>query len=282
MMLTKYFLKIFILYLSTFFLSVSAQEPIKEYKYKDNLYLVGDRVFSLYYITDDGVVVIDPISTKIAEETLKSIRRHTSLPIKYVIYSHNHWDHNMGGDIYRKEGAQFLTHEEAFKNFPPNPEVMNPDKTWKGNKKVLKVGEQSIELYYYGRNHGNGMTVFRFPEHNAVFTVDLVVPDRVLYAYLPDASPQNWLKDLYEIKKLNFQDLLMAHVRPIGSGKDLDLQIQYFEDLYRETQKALDAKIPLFEIPAKVKMPQYENLQNYNEWLHMNVWRILMEMSTGV
>ncbi|KQS88812.1 MBL fold metallo-hydrolase [Chryseobacterium sp. Leaf394] len=243
---------------------------------------MGDRVFSLYYITDDGVVVIDPISRNIARETMKSIRRHTKLPVKYVIYSHNHWDHNLGGEIYKKEGAKFMTHEEAFKNFPPNPEVINPDETWKGNKHTLKMGKQNIELYYYGKNHGSGMTVFRFPEHDAVFTVDLIVPDRVLYAYLPDASPQNWLKDLYEIKKLSFNDLLMAHVRPIGSRKDLDLQIQYFEDLYEETKKAMEKKTPFFDIPTTVKMPQYQHLQNYNEWLHMNVWRILMEISTGV
>lgn len=55
---------------------VFAQE-IREYKFKDNLYLVGDRVFSLYYITEDGVVVIDPINEKIAAETLKSIRKKT-------------------------------------------------------------------------------------------------------------------------------------------------------------------------------------------------------------
>lgn len=74
----------------------------------------------------------------------------------------------------------------------------------------------------------------------------------------------------------------MAHVRPIGSRKDLNLQIRYFEDLYQATLKALDSKVPFFEIPTTVKMPQYEHLQNYKEWLHMNVWRILMEISTGV
>lgn len=100
-----------------------------------------------------------------------------------------------------------MTHEEAFKNFPLNKDVVNPSKTWKGEKEILKVGNKETELFYYGKNHGSGMTVFRFPEHNAVFTVDLVVPDRVLYAYLPDASPKNWLEDLQQINNLKFDHL---------------------------------------------------------------------------
>ncbi|TRZ45709.1 MBL fold metallo-hydrolase [Robertkochia solimangrovi] len=258
-----------------------SQSEIKEYKVQDSLYLVGDRVYSLYYITPDGVVVIDPINERIASETLRSIRSHTDLPITHVIYSHNHWDHNSGGRIYKEQGATFLAHEKAAANMTPNENVIEPDAAWSGDKTVLETGGKDIELYFYGQNHGNGMTVFRFPEYNAVFTVDLVVPDRVLYAYLPDAKPKQWLEDLYEIDKLKFDELYMAHVRPIGDRSDLKLQIRYFEDLYAATEKAMADGTPFFEIPDKVRMPQYENLKNYDEWLHMNVWRILMEKSIG-
>lgn len=258
-----------------------AQDQIKEYKAQDNLYLVGDRVFSLYYITPEGVIVIDPINEKIADETMKSIRKHTSLPVKYVIYSHNHWDHNMGGKIYKDQGAKFVAHTKAKENMAPNEKVVVPDSTWSGEHSTFTLGTKYIEMFFYGKNHGDGMTVFRFPEHNTVFTVDLVVPDRVLYAYLPDAKPKLWLEDLYKIGKLDFDQLLMAHVRPIGTRKDLDLQIHYFEDLYAATEKAMKDGTEFFKIPTTVKMPQYEHLQNYKEWLHMNVWRILMEKSIG-
>lgn len=260
---------------------LSAQTEIKEYKAQDNIYLVGDRVFSLYYITPEGVVVIDPINDQIATETLKSIKKHTDLPVKYVIYSHNHWDHNAGGKIYKKLGAKFISHAKAAENMSLNDQVVAVDSTWTGNKTVFSLGGKKVELLYYGKNHGDGMTVFRFPEKNTVFTVDLVVPDRVLYAYLPDAKPQQWLENLYDIKRLDFDQLLMAHVRPIGSRKDLDLQIAYFEDLYKATELEMKKKTNLFDIPKTVKLPQYQHLQNYDEWLHMNVWRILMEKTIG-
>ncbi|RKD89875.1 MBL fold metallo-hydrolase [Mangrovibacterium diazotrophicum] len=261
--------------------SVFAQTEIKEYQAQDSLYMVGDRVYSLYYITPEGVVVIDPINDRIAAETMNSIRRHTNLPVKYVIYSHNHWDHNSGGKIYKDQGAKFIAHTLAAQNMSPNEKVVSPDSLWNDHQSVFSLGGKDIELYYYSKNHGDGMTVFRFPEYNTVFTVDLVVPDRVLYAYLPDAKPQLWLETLYEMEKLDFDQLLMAHVRPIGTRKDLDLQIQYFEDLYAAVDSAMKNGTPFFEIPKTVQMPQHEELMNYDEWLHMNVWRILMEKAIG-
>lgn len=261
--------------------SIYCQDTIREYKAKDNLYFVGDRTFSAYYICEEYVVVIDPISPLIAEETLRSIRKKTDLPVRYVFYSHNHWDHIGGGRIYKEQGAIFIAHEEAAKNITPKNGVIIPDSTWTGAKKQFKFGKLSLEAFYYGFNHGSGMTVFRFPEHNAVFCVDLVVPDRVLYAYLPDSKPRQWLSHLNEISKLPFEDFYMAHVRPLGTREDLKMTIAYFTDLYAATDAAIEQNIPLFDIPTKVKLPKYEQLQNYEEWLHLNVWRILMEKSIG-
>jgi len=169
---------------------VQAQE-IKTIKVQNNLYMVGDRTYSCFYVTDDQVVVIDPLDARHAEATMKAINKVTDLPVKTVFYSHNHWDHISGTQIFKAEGATIISHEKAAETITPNPDVLMPDQTWTGSDTIYSIGNKQIELFFYGRNHGDGMTVFRFPEHNIVFTIDLVVPDRVLYAYLPDADPKN-------------------------------------------------------------------------------------------
>lgn len=261
--------------------AISTAQEIETIRAQDNLYLVGDRTYSCFYITDTGVIVIDPLDSTHAAATYAAIRKVTNKPIKYVFYSHNHWDHISGGAGFKEQGATFVCHEEAKKHISPNKNVVMPDSTWSGSKTVFKQGGKAIELYYFGRNHGHGMTVFRFPEYNTIFIVDLVVPDRVLYAYLPDASPKNWVEDLAEIQALPFDMVCMAHVRAIGNRKDVTLTQQYFADLYAAVDDALQQGIPFFEIPTTVKLPQYKHLKNYDAWLHMNVWRILMEKSIG-
>lgn len=259
---------------------LQAQE-YKTIKVNDQIYMVGNRTFSAFLITDSSVVVIDPINANHAKATKKAIDSITSLPVSHVFYSHNHWDHISGAQIFKAEGAKIISHELALKNTTPNPEVVWPDETWKGSQTKYTIGNTDIELYFYGRNHGDGMTVFRFPDYNTVFTIDLVVPDRVLYAYLPDADPKNWVQSLKQIDALEFDTLLMSHVRAVGSREDLHLIQQYFKDLYDAVQAELDKGTAFFEIPQAVELPQYKNLKNYEEWLHMNVWRILMEKSIG-
>lgn len=260
--------------------NAQAQE-VKTVQVQENLYFVGDRVFSCFYITESSVIVIDPLNERLAKETLSAIRNVTDKPINYVFYSHNHWDHISGGEVFQREGARFISHAMAEKHIAPNPKVIMPDSTWNGSFATFQEGGYSLELYYFGQNHGNGMTVFRFPEHNAIFVIDLVVPDRVLYAYLPDASPKNWVKHLAEIQQLTFEDVYMAHVRVKGNRSDITFMQQYFNDLYAAVDQALADGTPFFDIPNEVKLPQYSHLKNYDEWLHMNVWRILMEKAIG-
>lgn len=265
------------------FCSVDAysQHHIETIKAHENLYFVGDRTFSCFYITSVGVIVIDPLDSLHASATLSAIRKVTDKPVKYVFYSHNHWDHISGGQIFKELGATIISHIEAKENITPNPKVLIPDSTWSGHETTFTLGGKTLQLYYFGRNHGEGMTVFRFPEYNAIFVIDLVVPDRVLYAYLPDASPKDWVEDLKKIQELEFDAVYMAHVRAIGDRSDITLMQQYFADLYAAVDKALNSETPFFEIPTTVKLPQYENLKNYEEWLPLNVWRILMEKSIG-
>lgn len=256
-------------------------QDFKTYQAADNLYLVGDRTFSLFYITDDQVIVIDPINENHAKATQSAIDSLTTKHVTHVFYSHNHWDHISGATVFLEQGAEIHAHENAARHIAPNPNVIMPDVLWSGDRKNLSIGGKVIELYHYGRSHGNGLTTFRFPEHNAVFIIDLVVPDRVLYAYLPDADPSKWRTHLQLIQELEFDMVLMSHVRPIGDRSDIQLVQDYFDDLYKAVDTELKAGTPFFDIPRKVRFPQYQHLKNYEQWLPMNVWRILMEKSIG-
>ncbi len=274
-------MKQFIFFLTLFAVTLVKAKDIETIKVKDNLYMVGDRTYSLFYITDTGVVVIDPLDEIHAKATMKAIKKVTNLPVTHLFYSHNHWDHISGGQLFKEQGATIICHQQAKEHIAPNPKVLMPDETWEGEFTTYTIGGKKLEMFFYGRNHGDGMTTFRFPEHNTVFSVDLVVPDRVLYAYLPDAAPSNWVASLKKIDALDFDILLMSHVRAVGSRKDLHLIQQYFDDLYAAVQAELDKGTNLFKIPHTVQLPKYKHWMNYEEWLPMNVWRILMEKSIG-
>src|SRR3954451_25241851 len=59
---------------------------------------------SMFFVTDDGVLLVDPIGEANAEVPAlikQSIRLVTPQPVRYVVYSHAALDHSAGGQVFR-------------------------------------------------------------------------------------------------------------------------------------------------------------------------------------
>ena len=234
--------------------------------------------FSMVVVTNEGVIIVDPISSDHAANMMEEIRKVTDQPIKYVVYSHNHWDHISGGQIFKDAGATVVSHVECKENIQENPNVVVPDQTWAGNRFDLRLGGKRLELYYFGPNHGQGMTVVLVPENGVMFTADLVVPRRVGFMDLPDFSPKNWLRTLREMEELDFNVVLYAHDVAVGDRKDVVAQREYLEDLYQAVGEALQKGDMMLQT---LSLPKYQDWAHYDEWLGMNGLRIMLEMVMG-
>jgi glyoxylase-like metal-dependent hydrolase (beta-lactamase superfamily II) len=68
----------------------------------------------MFIVTSQGVIATDPISyLRPAKPYLDAIKAVTDKPIKYVIYSHHHYDHIAGGQPFKDLGATFIAHRRA-------------------------------------------------------------------------------------------------------------------------------------------------------------------------
>jgi glyoxylase-like metal-dependent hydrolase (beta-lactamase superfamily II) len=240
--------------------------------------------FNAFLVTDDGVIVMDSFDADFAKASLAAIRKVTDKPIRYLVYSHSHYDHIGGGAVFKAEGATILSHEAAanWLKDHPSPDVAMPDKTWTGARSVLELGGSQVNLLYFGANHGEGMTVFQFPREKVIYTVDLVVPKRVGFAYMPDFSPQEWERTLAEIGKLDFDRVMYAHNAAVGPRTSVAEQLRFLQDLRAAIFAEFKKGTRFMQIPNTVKLPQYETWDGYEEWLPMNTWRVLLEIAMGV
>ena len=84
---------------------------------------------NMFVVTNEGVIATDPISPGAAKIMMGEIRKVTKQPVKYVIYSHEHWDHIAGGRVFKEAGAKFVSHANCAPTFKanPNPAVVAPD-----------------------------------------------------------------------------------------------------------------------------------------------------------
>ena len=268
---------------------ISEQILYKNGNYKlvevtDNVYSFGDgNTFSMVLVTRDGVIVIDPINEKHSEVMLDAINLVSDVPVKYLIYSHNHWDHIGGGQVFKNVGATILSHVDAqdWLLQHPNPNVLIPDQVWEGNLHEIVLGFKTLQLHHFGPSHGEGMTVFYLPDEKIIFIVDIVTPKRLGFTIMPDFVPSEWERTLTEVEQLDFDIAMFGHKRSYGSASEVTEIREYLEDLRAEIFSMMQEGVNPMMIPSTIELPKYQQWEFYDEWLEMNAWRVMLESWMG-
>ena len=66
--------------------------------------------FTVFLVTSEGIVVSDPINRDFAEWLKGELESSYDVPVRAVLYSHHHWDHASGGEVFA-DTAEVLGHE---------------------------------------------------------------------------------------------------------------------------------------------------------------------------
>lgn len=78
-------------------------------------------------VLDDGVLIFDSHWTpELAEEAIALLRRHTDLPIRYVVSSHFHGDHTGGYWAYGRD-VEIITHHATREHLVAEAESMGDE-----------------------------------------------------------------------------------------------------------------------------------------------------------
>ena len=176
---------------------------------------------SVFVVTPAGVIATDPISygrPQAARTYVDEIRKITKAPIKYLVYSHHHYDHIAGGAPFKEAGAKIIAHKRAKERLAKlkAPDVVLPDETVDG-RRTIKLGGTTLELVYTGRNHSDSSLVMFLPKEKIIFAVDFnslgAVPSRLA---INNSYPVEWEASL---KKHAGAGLGAADPRPSGTRR---------------------------------------------------------------
>ena len=255
----------------------------------DNLYAFRFGAYrSLFIVTDEGVIVTDPISPEAAEAFRAAIAAVTDQPVKFVVYSHAHWDHARGGRIFKDEGAQFIAQERCVENFreSPNADIVAPDITF-GDTYSVKLGNTVLDLYYFGPSHGTCLIVMIPRPHKMIFTVDIVTPRPAGGGYLPwdpqvaDFQFYNAVEYLRAVEALvareDIDTVIGAHLVPLPQGKgkfapapaigpasQITERREFWEQLMGAVKAEMDSGTESFMVAGRLDTTPWEQLPGYN------------------
>ncbi|MCZ6484680.1 MAG: MBL fold metallo-hydrolase [Acidobacteria bacterium] len=66
--------------------------------------------FTVFLVTPEGIILGDPINTEFATWLKEELARRFDVPVRYVLYSHHHYDHVSGGEVFA-DTATFVGHQ---------------------------------------------------------------------------------------------------------------------------------------------------------------------------
>ena len=256
----------------------------------DNVYIFRYQGHqAMFIVTPAGVIATDPIGRyrpQAVTAYLDEIKKITSAPVRYVVYSHHHYDHIAGGKPFKDAGATFVAHKRAKDrlaelNFP---DVTPVDETV-DDKRVIELGGTTLELIDVGRNHSDTTLLMRLPKEKLIFAVDFLPINSVNWRNMPDSWPIEWEDGIKRVLALEWDRMIPGHPGPggrLGTRDDVGNLLAYMQDLREEVKKAADAGKCIDTAMREVKLPKYATLTNYETWLPMNVERYCLYYSGGM
>jgi len=247
----------------------------------DNVYIFRyENHQSMFVVTKAGVIATDPISLRrpAAKAYIEEIRKITQAPIKYVIYSHAHYDHIAGGQPFKDAGATFIAHRNAkarIVELKP-ADVVVPDQVV-DRQKTITLGGTTLQLIYVGKNHSDSMLVMRLPKEKIVFVVDLIPLTGIQFREMADTYVPDIEQSLKKIIAMDWDKLIAGHPglggRQTGTKDDARNQLAYLQDLSAAVKKAVSEGKSYADAEKEIKLPKYEKWGGYEAFLPMNIER---------
>jgi glyoxylase-like metal-dependent hydrolase (beta-lactamase superfamily II) len=249
-----------------------------------NLYFLFDFESSNagFLVTDDGVLVIDTRQhPRDGQDLLDHIRKITQKPIKWVVNTHFHGDHNYGNSVFKAQGATIISQQEtarlmqqvASKEFarrqeffktrgydPNDVKLVLPDITF-DHEATIRLGGHEIKLVYLGPGQNPGDTFVVFPDLRMVYTPGAfgqhTLPNM---AFTP--SVESWIEVLDQLAKMDVDTILPAH-GDLAKRADVKEMQDMLRDEYAIVKETALKGVPLDVALKTVTLDQYKDWRNY-------------------
>ena len=75
---------------------------------------------TVFVVTTDGIILADPLNPEFAAWLKDEFESRFGVPVRYVVYSHYHWDHASGGEVFA-DTARFVGHANMLSHLAMPP-----------------------------------------------------------------------------------------------------------------------------------------------------------------
>lgn len=143
---------------------------------------------------------------------------------------------------------------------------------------TFHLPDRSVVLEYLGPAHCDGDLIVHLPDDKIVFVADLLFVGR--FPWLGDGDIGGWIGALDHVLALDVEQVVPGHGVPVTKN-----ELKNFRDMLQAlrggVEKALEAGQSEDEAVRSVRLPAYESLPRYPEWMPWNVRNIYRSFSSS-
>jgi glyoxylase-like metal-dependent hydrolase (beta-lactamase superfamily II) len=238
----------------------------------DNVYIFRyGAVQSMFVVTPAGVIATDPISyarRDASQVYVNEIRKVTNQPIKYLVYSHHHYDHIAGGKAFKDAGATIVAHQRAKERLAvlQDPNTPLPDETI-SKTTTLQLGGTALELHYLGLNHSDTTLIMRLPKEKIVFAVDVIPVGSLPGRGMIDSYPLEWEDMLKKVMAMDWDRLIPGHPGApngrLGTKQDVQDTLTFLQEASAQIREEARAGKCWEPVEKEFSMPKWEKWPGY-------------------
>lgn len=235
---------------------------------------------STVLIGQHGILVVDTgLNRREGGKLLHAIRSVSSLPVRFIINTHYHMDHQGGNGIvgpdaivisspFTRERTVSLMAQmqgQAVKNSQPPSEqpAFRPATETFEQKLTIFLDDNRVEVISAGPAHTMGDVYVYFPAQRTIATGDL---------YLTNSSPAmdqgsalNWIHDLDSMLDLQADHFVPGHFE-LGNRATISRFRDYMADLYAQVKRLQSSGADAAAIREKIDMKRYSNFRQFPQF----------------
>jgi len=225
---------------------------------------------STFLVGKAGILVVDTgLNESEASKLLTAIRRVSNLPVKYVVNTHYHPDHQGGNVVvgpsatiistdFTRERTLGLQKDSGMMAFHFEPANLTFQK-----QVTVHLEPYTARVYFPGKAHTSGDALVYFPEQQAISTGDLFL-NRSSPA-MDDGSVESWIHALDIALELPLEHVVPGHFE-LATKADLWGFRDYLNDLYEQVRTLKQKNETLEQVRHDIHMEKYADFRQYPKY----------------
>jgi len=225
---------------------------------------------STFLVGEAGILVVDTgLNATEGSKLLSAIRRVSGLPVKYIVNTHYHPDHQGGNAVvgpsavvistdFTRERTLALQKNPSMKEFHFEPAALTFQQ-----QVTLHLEPYTVQIYFPGKAHTSGDALVYFPEERAISMGDLFL-NRSSPA-TDNGSVESWIHALDHVLELPLDNVVPGHFE-LATKSELKRFRDYLNDLYQQVRALKLANETLEQVRHDIHMEKYSDFRQYAKY----------------